>query len=152
MTFRITALPDAGTLYQVEDGVRGPAITAPNTAVTDLLGRVLFRPAPDRFGDSYASFRFIANDGELDSPPATVTISVTPLPLAPEIDPNGWSPDNGFALRFSGWTTNTYRIWVSTNLLDWRALGSAVQTEPARFEFRDPATGDPARFYKVSHP
>ena len=152
LSFRITTLPADGILYQFEDGARGAAIVAPNTAVADLLGRVIFRPAPDSLGNSQAGFRFIANDGEFDSVPGTIMISVRPLPIAPEIATSSWNSDDGFILRFSGSTTSIYRLWTSTNLLEWGVVGSAVQTEPGRFEFRSPATSDPTRFYKVSTP
>jgi hypothetical protein len=152
LRFRITALPTTGALYQVKDGSRAGPITAFNTSVADLLGRVIFRPAPDEFGESHASFSFTAHDGESDSAPANITISVTPLSLAPEISMAGWSTDNSFTLLFTGWSASTYRIWGSTNLLEWRVLGSAMQKEPGTFEFVDPATSDPARFYKVTSP
>ena len=151
LQFRILTLPPAGTLYQVENETRGVAITAPNTPVTDPNHQVFFVPPPDAVGNPYTSFTFAVNDGEVDSKGATATISlIEPFPkLTIGMDP--WDPSSP-VLRFSGATTNTYRVYVSTNLLDWRALGPVSQTTPGLFEFRDPVTNDPARFYKVSTP
>ena len=76
LTFRITALPVLGSLYQYTGGGRGDLIIAANTPVSDPVGRVVFRPAPDGYGPQYASFQFVANDGTYDSSSATVVIDV----------------------------------------------------------------------------
>jgi hypothetical protein len=151
---RITALPASGTLYQFENSARGAAIAAPQTAVIDPNRRVIFAPATDA-DDLEASFSFTANDGELDSPPATVGISLTPL--FPRIKMDRWAPC-GATVQFVGDTNKTYRVWGSTNLSDWQVLGTAWLGSPnwlgspAAFGFTDGATGLPARFYKVSTP
>ena len=64
---RVTALPGSGALYQSDSGARGAAIVALNTTVSDSVGRVIFAPAPNQFGESYASFVFTAHDGEVES-------------------------------------------------------------------------------------
>jgi alpha-tubulin suppressor-like RCC1 family protein len=76
IAFRIATIPAAGALYQYANGSRGAPITQPNTAVTDASGRVILAPAPEGFGVPYTSFTFIANDGQADSAPATVTINL----------------------------------------------------------------------------
>lgn len=76
VSFRISEVPAAGTLFQYTNGVVGPAITTNGTPVQDLAGQVLFTPGDRQWGDPYASFRFVANDGVQDSAPALVTIIV----------------------------------------------------------------------------
>ncbi|MBI5384137.1 MAG: hypothetical protein HZA90_05565 [Verrucomicrobia bacterium] len=81
LAFRITSLPTVGTLYQCADGVRGLAITAPDTWVSDPLRRVILVLATNEFASPSASFSFRINDGDTDSFPATVTMLVE-RPLA----------------------------------------------------------------------
>jgi hypothetical protein len=76
LTYRIVDLPQAGTLWQCEDGARGAAIETNGVILTDPEGRVVFAPAAAGFGAPYARFLFSAYDGICDSPPATVDVSV----------------------------------------------------------------------------
>lgn len=76
LSFRIATLPTKGALYQYMNGGRGALIASPNTAVSDPFGLVYFVPAAGESGDPYAAFSYVANDGEADSLPAAVTISV----------------------------------------------------------------------------
>ena len=78
LNFRVWSLPAKGSLYQYSAGGRGAPITAANTPVSDAPGRVIFAPALGGFGNPYDSFSFVANDGELDSAPATVTVNILP--------------------------------------------------------------------------
>ncbi len=80
VNLRIVSLPEAGSLFQYAAGVRGPAITSPNTAVNDAQGRVIFTPVTNAFGIPYTSFGFLANDGEFDSAPALVTVNLRGWP------------------------------------------------------------------------
>jgi alpha-tubulin suppressor-like RCC1 family protein len=81
LRYRIISMPGSGALYQFAGGVRGAAITIPSTQVIDSGGRVIFAPALGAFGNPYATFRFVANDGEADSTEANVTI-ITGVPRA----------------------------------------------------------------------
>ena len=117
VNLRIVSLPQMGTLYQVQNEKRGPAINAPLTPVSDPGGQVIFAPIPGEFGDPYTSFTFIANDGDLDSKPATVTISIAPMALpivALQIVRGGHNLDQPL-LSFIGGSPDTYRVWVSTS-------------------------------------
>jgi trimeric autotransporter adhesin len=80
--FRIAALPSNGALYQYSNGTRGPAITTAETSVTDTNGQVIFAPGTDEFATPYTTFQFVANDGNLDSSNATVTIDIPVTPYA----------------------------------------------------------------------
>ncbi|MGC3957086.1 MAG: hypothetical protein QM813_03710 [Verrucomicrobiota bacterium] len=80
LSYRITTLPAVGNLFQCVDGNRGTPILAANTLISDPLGRVIFAPAANGYGDPYASFSFVANDGEADSTPAPVSVSIDHLP------------------------------------------------------------------------
>jgi hypothetical protein len=73
--FRISTLPAAGALYQFSNGVRGLAINAVNTPVSDSAGRIIFAPDPDATGTPYATFGFVAEDGVYHAGPALVTVN-----------------------------------------------------------------------------
>ena len=150
--FRVTSLPSAGALYQYELGVRGAAITAVDTAVTDAQGRVLFAPAPGGWGSPYSGFSFVANDGLADSLPSSVTIDII-LPPRPQITGFSWSDQGTFDLSFSGDSNATYQVWASTNLLNWQVLGTASPLGPGQFKFTDGSATDwPERFYRAGAP
>lgn len=79
---RLTSLPSSGTLLQF--GTLTPIVSA-NTNVTDTQRRVVFRPAGNQFGLAYANFEFAASDGIEQSPPASVTVNVSPVADTPSI-------------------------------------------------------------------
>jgi alpha-tubulin suppressor-like RCC1 family protein len=145
--------PTRGAAYQFESGGRGAPMVVPGL-VTDPLGRVVFAPEPDQFGNPNPTFRYSANDGEASSPQATVTISVI-LPSAPRFDlrNSGWTTNGAFELNFTGQSNATYSVHVSTNLVDWDKLGFAAPVTPSVFRFSDPFTNRwPLRFYRAGAP
>jgi alpha-tubulin suppressor-like RCC1 family protein len=61
--------------------------------------------------------------------------------------------DHAFNVVFSGHSNATYRVWASTNLLDWEPLGSASAISNGWFKFMDfDAAAFPHRFYKAGAP
>lgn len=59
----------------------------------------------------------------------------------------------GYQLSFSGQPGFGYRVWASTNLVQWTALGSANDGGPANYQFTDrPALNVRQRFYRISRP
>ena len=79
---RIDSLPAAGTLlYGGLPVVAGQVIAADAVAA----GALVFVPAPDANGSSYASFAFSVQDsaGAFAAAPATLRFDVTPVPDAP---------------------------------------------------------------------
>ena len=149
VNFRIGSLPLAGALYQYDAGERGQKISMPNTPPTDSLGRVIFVPGTDAAGWPYASFTFIANDGEADSPPATTTVNIIFVPV---ISANAWA-NSEFSFHFAGDANASYRVWMSTNLVNWSDLGAVDQTLPGLFQFIDTSvTNGSPRFYRVTCP
>ena len=149
VNFRIASLPAAGALYQWASGTRGPAITTPNTPASDALGRVIFVPGTDATGWPYASFSFVANDGEADSSPATTTVNII---FAPVISVNAGA-NVTFSFNFTGDTNAAYSVWMSTNLIDWNSLGAVGQSLSGVFQFTDTsAVNGSARFYRVTCP
>jgi hypothetical protein len=155
LVFRISALPEVGTLYQHLDGSRGPAIVAPATVVSDPEGRVLFAPAPDQAGLPHAQFAFAVENDFFNAGPATVTVHVVP-PAAPMVTGAAVSGGGGlesFQLGFVGSTGAPYNVWASTNLLDWTHLGPATEAPPGQYSFTDTtAPGWPQRFYRINAP
>ena len=104
--FKISSLPVVGSLYQCVNGVRGAAITSPNTVVSNAAGQVVYAPVAGGYGNPYTTFGFVANDGEVLSTAATVTIVVglpyTFTQAATKIRPtaatlNGMATPNGLA-------------------------------------------------------
>ncbi len=83
LSFKIRALPTHGQLFQTTGSLsefRGALITAIPVVVNGARSRVQYVPSPAFFGAD--EFRFTVNDGELDSLPATVRLTVTENPLA----------------------------------------------------------------------
>lgn len=81
----VTRLPFRGTLHQTADGTTpGVAITMVPAVVEDSLGRLVYVPEPDGFGDSFDTFEFKVSDGYLASSlAATATIHLAGVPDAP---------------------------------------------------------------------
>lgn len=105
------------------------------------------------------------NDGRLDlllsgldtnsSPILRVYHNNTPLTnsLALHINPLKSLGNQGRQISFGGQRGFDYRVWASTNLVQWTALGVPNQSSPATFQFTDrAATNLSRRFYRVSTP
>jgi len=151
LTFRITSLPAKGTLYQYSGGGPGALITIPGTIVSDSSNRVVFTPTADESGNPYTSFAVKANDGDADSPAASVTVRIL-LPPSPAFLVPRWNSTGAFELTFNGGTNATYRVWTSTNLADWTELGMAATLSNGWYQFLDSDTNWPQRFYRASAP
>lgn len=154
LSFSVTSLPAVGVLYQYAGGSRGPAISNVGTVVSDPNGQVIFSPGTNSLGSPYAVFAYLANDGETNSMPTNGTIDII-LPQRPQMNTNlaYWVPGNGFEFTFSGSSNATYRIWASTNLVNWTPLGTATPTSNGWFQFFDlDSTGLAQRFYRAGAP
>ncbi|GBG67786.1 hypothetical protein CBR_g911 [Chara braunii] len=103
-TLQIDTLPEKGLLYQASDTGRvaiGRPITTPGTIVTNKDGCLVYYPlfnGHDLDGMPYDSFSYLANDGLLDSPEATVTIHVSEAGL----EEKPVAGPGGYALLFDG--------------------------------------------------
>jgi alpha-tubulin suppressor-like RCC1 family protein len=154
LSYRLDTLPGTGTAYQFANGVRGVPITLPHTSISDAQGRLIFAPAANAVGSPHANFDFVALDGYAPSFPASVTIHVV-LPAAPTFDlaTSGMTTNGGFQLGLTGATNATYRVWASTNLVNWELLGPTSSPAPGQFLFLDStATNWPQRFYRATAP
>lgn len=152
LAFRIASLPAVGALYQYTNGARGAAIVAPNIAVADASGRIIFAPATNGVGSPHATFTFVASDGGSESSPATVTVNVC-LPPAPQLSNWQLTSNRVFELYFTGGTNGSYRVWASTNLQTWEPLGLPEETMAGSFRFLDFSTTNwPCRFYRAGAP
>jgi hypothetical protein len=82
----------------------------------------------------------------------TTWAGVTPPPL-PVVNEVRRLTNGAFQLRYRNESGRSYSVHGSTNLLDWSALGSAVETVPHLFEFTDDdARNYPRRFYQLRSP
>jgi alpha-tubulin suppressor-like RCC1 family protein len=154
LSYRISSVPAVGALYQFTGGTRGAPIVAANTLVTDALGRIIFAPPADQAGSPHTAFNFQAGDGLIFSPPASVTVNIVlPSPPAFDLAASGLTTNHTFQLAFTGATNATYRVWASTNLVNWELLGPASAFAPGAFLFLDStATNWPQRFYRATAP
>jgi hypothetical protein len=152
LSFRITGVPNRGTLYQYDSGNRGALITTNDTWVTDPSANVIFVPVANSCGAPYTSFQFVANDGETDSLPATVTINVLAAPMYISTYGMTQTPTPSFQVTFDAFSNQTYSAWASTNLMDWQRLGVASEVTPGNYLFTDPITNFPTRFYQLRWP
>ena len=73
----ITTLPVQGQLYQYNAGVRGSPISSLNTTVTDAGMRIIYA-ATGLTGNGVGNFNYLIHDSGGDSPPALVTVNVSP--------------------------------------------------------------------------
>ena len=80
---KITSLPANGTLE--EDGTAIPSTALPKTVAATDIGDLTFDPAANANGAPYTTFKFKVNDGEADSPEATMTVNVTAVNDAPTV-------------------------------------------------------------------
>jgi len=105
------------------------------------------------------------NDGRLDllmsgldtnsSPILQVYHSNTPLTNSLALRIHGLKSlgNQGRQISFGGQPGLDYRVWASTNLVQWTALGVPNKNGPAMLEFTDRATTNlNRRFYRVSTP
>ncbi len=129
----------------------GAPINTSGTVVTDPT-RVIFVPQPDAYGNPYDTFDMVANDGELDTAPASWTVSIVPPPLIQTAAiTNG--PPLGFVLGFTGLSNTSYSVWYSVTLNSWTYLGQAPQVSPGQFSYTDyTITNSSARFYRLRSP
>jgi hypothetical protein len=55
------------------------------------------------------------------------------------------------SLSFHGDSNATYRVWATTNLLNWENIGTATEPNPGQYEFIDAAAANwSQRFYRMS--
>jgi hypothetical protein len=72
---------------------------------------------------------------------------------APRINRLQTLANGGQELAFVGRMGLGYRVWASTNLVYWTALGAANEASPATFRFCDlKAANMDSRFYRLSQP
>ncbi len=151
---RMCSLPAHGGCYQYNNGVPGAPIVETNCVVTDPDGRIIFVPEAGAGGSPLTAFSYLASDGEADSAPATITVHVV-LPPQPSLvaAASGITTNGAFSLSFTGASNATYRVWGSTNLLNWKPLGLAQPISNGWFRFLDlNATNDSWRFYRAGAP
>ncbi|HEU5071061.1 MAG TPA: hypothetical protein VFV96_11715 [Verrucomicrobiae bacterium] len=150
--YRIAAPPASGMLYQFDSGARGAAITESNALVSDALARVVFSPGVDESGAPYSNFSVIASDGEFDSAPSLVTVNIVPSPTIFATISDS-SSNRAVSLSFAGLSNATYRVWASTNLVDWTWIARPSQPLPGQFLYSDASvTNRPLRFFRVTSP
>ena len=69
---------------------------------------------------------------------------------------NNGGNNAGFSFSFTDATGASFTVWSTTNLSlpfgQWRNLGHPTETTPGTYEFDDPQTTFPQRFYQVTSP
>jgi len=84
LTYTISRLPQAGTVYQTADGVtRGAVIAMVPATVTSSPARVIYVPPQDRNGAGLGNFGYAASDGKTLSAEAAVVVNVAAVNDAP---------------------------------------------------------------------
>jgi Regulator of chromosome condensation (RCC1) repeat len=149
---RISQLSSGGVIYQYVAGARGEPITNTNTLISDPLHRIIFAPQ-EGTGPYSPSFSFVATDGWSDPIPKPVSVFFW-LPPAPALTNYGVANSQNFQFQFGAPSNATYRVWSSTNLIDWQVVGTATQATPGTFQFHDDtlATNASKRFFRVGAP
>ena len=81
LVFRVTRLPQRGTLYQTADGVTlGNPLTHTPRVVGNSLRRLIYVPDDGGIAEAYDAFEFVTADAWAQSSPATVTLSIAQVP------------------------------------------------------------------------
>jgi hypothetical protein len=146
LSVRIASLPVHGSLYQYTTNGLGTPISAPNTVVADA-SHVFFMPEQDGYGAPYDIFSIVANDGQLDSAPATWSIWIVPPPVVQvALTTNG--PTTGLVLSFIGLTNVSYVVLGSVNLSSWSYLDRATPNASNLFSYTN-SISSPFQFYRV---
>jgi len=82
----------------------------------------------------------------------TTWADVTPPPL-PRLGNFRRMGNGAFQFRYINESGRSYSVHASSNLVDWSAIGSAMETTPHLFEFTDENAGTyPRRFYMLRSP
>jgi len=115
--------------------------------------------------DGYTIDRFNMRQNTITSVPAAMQwdelrfgyswADVTPSAPPPVITVTDlkWLGSGGFQFAYSNYTTQSFTVYLSTNLTAWSPLGTATQTLPGYFQFTDTAaTNSPSRFYQLRSP
>jgi hypothetical protein len=61
-------------------------------------------------------------------------------------------PDGRFQFSYTNTTSINPSVYASTNLTNWLLIGAATQVGPGLYQFTDPATNLPRRFYQLRVP
>jgi hypothetical protein len=146
---RVTLLPRAGTLHQYSIDGRGSVMLYSNTIISDPAGRVIFVPSVDGSGSPYATFNFVANDGQVDSRPGAIIVNIAHTTI-PVLNTGSRTLTLPFNFILTGDSNVAYGIWASTNLIDWSLLGPFTPLSNGWFFFSDAdSTNLPFRFYRA---
>ena len=131
VTLRVSEPPLRGRIFQWDGTNLGTQVTAPNTAVLDSQGRLIFVPDGLEVGLPYTSFKFIANDGEADSLPATVTMEVDAATTAHTLSPWVLATDQArlHGMFMARIPSATWIEWGVSNLFD--RVTESVPAAPA---------------------
>ena len=116
--------------------------------VTGAFPYFRYTPASNYFGSD--QFTYVVNDRTEDSPPATVSIQVTPVQdvATPSIRIN-WLQGQAMRLSLMGEPWEQLRIEVSDDLINWATLTNFVGTNLV-VHWTDPdASNLPKRFYRA---
>ena len=83
-----------------------------------------------------------SSDVAFTTQPPSFSISAAPSTSADTI-----------TLSFTGPASATYTVYTTTNLADiWQPIGPATNIAPGLFQFSDPFTNGPTRFYRIQWP
>lgn len=125
VTFVISRLPTAGTLFQTTDGItRGPAIVTSPALVAGSPARVIYVPPQDRHGAALGDFGYAASDGSGLSGEAAVTIAVASVNDAPVAVADVWQTQPGRIL-------SPLRVTFNDSDVDGDAVSVVAFTQPS---------------------
>lgn len=141
-----TTAADTVNLYDLSD------MTAPG-----LLGQYDFPSNPRNANGNRISQTFFKNDlvFALDANNGLAVFRVLAPPPVSTIRLFNFAraSNGGFQFAYTNTGAQSYRVFASSNLLDWAAIGAATQSSPGRFEFGDGSAANAARrFYQLRAP
>ncbi|HXT11777.1 MAG TPA: Ig-like domain-containing protein [Candidatus Angelobacter sp.] len=80
---------------------------------------------------------------------ATTTGNANVLVVAPPMISTADLTNGSFHLHILGVAGATCTVLASSDLINWSAIGTAIETSPGVFDYDDPTSGHPRRFYRV---
>jgi hypothetical protein len=125
--------------------VSGPA----HGALSSAPPNVIYTPAPGYVGTD--QFTFAVSDGQIESPPVTVSLTVKAAPprVVSAIEISGTGT---VVLHISGPPQHQFQVLYSTDFKNWLVAGEGVSDGNGEAEYPDPENGARFKLYRIFWP
>lgn len=108
--------------------------------------------------ESFVFFQRLTNEppamlaDELRIGPTWASVTTVPPPAIIFLTNATRLPGGSFQFGYTNGSATNGSIYASTNLVNWTSIGQASEISPGQYQFTDPATNLPRRFYQLRAP